>query len=131
MIKEGKKTQESKYTIEIVDDHLQTVVGLCNTLEFNGFRCLQAYNAKDAINLANKENPDLLIVDVIMNDGGGYDVARALPNKKVILISAYEKDEKEIAKIKNIAGFMQKPIGAFELLQFVKKVLGISNKSYQ
>ncbi len=123
-----KKVKNKEFVIEVVDDHIQTVISLCSTLEFNGLKGIQAYNGEDAIAMAKKEDPDLLIVDIIMNGKNGYEVARALPNKKIILMTGHEKDEDKIAKLKNVVGFLEKPVGALEVMQLVNKILGISAK---
>lgn len=123
-----KEVSKKEYVIEIVDDHIQTVIGLCSTLEFNGLKCVQAYNGDDGIALAKKEDPDLLIVDIVMSGKNGYDVAKALPNKKIILMTGHEKEEEKIAKLKNVVGFLEKPIGSMELIQLVNRILGISTK---
>jgi DNA-binding response OmpR family regulator len=123
-----KEVKKKEFVIEIVDDHIQTVISLCSILEFNGLKCIQAYNGEDAIALSKKEDPDLLIVDIIMNGKSGYDVAKALSNKKIILMTGHEKDEEKIAKFKNVVGFLEKPVGAMELTQMVSKILGISDK---
>jgi two-component system response regulator VicR len=119
----------SDFKIAVIDDHVQTAIGIANALDFEGFKTFQGYSFDDAINIANKENPDLFIVDVMMNGKNGYDVAKALPKVKVILMTAYESNASLIKKLKNVQALVQKPIENLELIKLVRKILNIPVKN--
>src|SRR5690606_24677852 len=62
----------------IVDDDVQTLrlVGLM--LERQGYKILAANNGKQALQMARAEQPDVIILDVMMPDIDGYEVTRRL-----------------------------------------------------
>lgn len=64
----------------IVDDDIQTLrlVGLM--LEKQGYRILAANSGVQAINMARSEQPDAIILDVMMPDFDGYEISRRLRN---------------------------------------------------
>jgi DNA-binding response OmpR family regulator len=68
--------QEKK--ILIVDDEVDVVTSLQFALEKEGYQCLTAYDGKEALDKAKGENPDLIILDIMMPKMNGYKVARLL-----------------------------------------------------
>lgn len=113
----------NRKTIEIVDNHIQSAISISNFLEFKGFRTLQAYEPEDAIEMAKKEKPDLIILDLNLNGPSGKSVAKELPKTKVILMIA---DPKKYKKEKNIIATIRKPVDNLELFEIVKKFFKIA-----
>lgn len=68
--------QEKK--VLIVDDEIDVVTSLQFALEKEGYQCLTAYDGKEALDKAKGENPDLIILDIMMPKMNGYKVARLL-----------------------------------------------------
>ena len=64
-------------TILIVDDEKRLVSLVQSYLAQEGYRVLTAYNGRDALPLAKKEKPDLIILDIMMPEMNGYDFMRA------------------------------------------------------
>jgi signal transduction histidine kinase/CheY-like chemotaxis protein len=62
----------------IVDDNHGTVEMLERLFKINKFEVIKAYNGSDAIALARHEQPDLIILDVMMPRMNGFEVLRAL-----------------------------------------------------
>jgi CheY-like chemotaxis protein len=85
-------------TLLLVEDHESIRCLLGNYLTNSGYKVLVAADADEAIQVANQYEGsiDLLITDVIMPEGNGFEVARALgerrPWMKVILMSGYPKE---------------------------------------
>lgn len=121
----NKKMVKKKFKIEIVDDNVQITVSLSQFLENSGFLTIQAYNGKEAIALANKENPDLILLDIKMDGLSGYDVAEALPSKKVLFMSGFAVNDTKSKSFKNSVGFIEKPMDLYEMLAIIKKALKI------
>ena len=75
----------------IVDDERAIADSLAFILNASGYQTEVAYSGEDAIELAAKLKPDVLISDVIMGGISGVEVAiyfsNYLPNCKIILIS--------------------------------------------
>lgn len=126
--KKSAKKKAGKFKIEVVDDHVQTVISLCQYLDNSGFETIQAYNGKEAIDMANKENPDLIVLDIRMEGLSGYDVAAALPKKKILFMSGFGFEDTKVNSFKNSIGFMEKPINLKEMVSTIKKALNIKSE---
>ena len=63
-----------KKTILVIEDEPHIVLGLRDALEFEGFRVLSAGKGKDGVSLARAENPDAVILDLMLPDVNGYQV---------------------------------------------------------
>lgn len=122
-----KKTKVSKRKaplIEVVDDHIQTAISVSQILEHAGYRTIQTYSAVDALEMCKREHPDLLILDIRLDQYSGYDVASKLPNQKILFMTGFEVNETRANEFKNSVGIMKKPIDMEVLLKFVKKAVG-------
>lgn len=81
-------------TILVVDDEWAIVETLCEVLEDEGFRCLGAGDGLEALQLAERECPDLVITDVMMPIMDGHELVQALREREplrltpVIMVSA-------------------------------------------
>jgi len=62
----------------VVDDNQQAVERVATALQAEGLRVLRAYGGAEAITAARGQRPDLVILDLMMPDVSGFDVARAL-----------------------------------------------------
>lgn len=67
----------NKPKILIVDDESFYTEVLDNLLR-EDYTIFIASNGKDALDLANKEKPDLILLDIVMEDMDGYEVCRLL-----------------------------------------------------
>jgi DNA-binding NarL/FixJ family response regulator len=84
---------------ETVVDVLRTLIGSDPSLHFVG----AAYNAEDAIEMAMRERPDVVLLDVRMPGGGGMRAAREISRRcaptKVVALSAHEDSDTVISMI--------------------------------
>lgn len=64
----------------VVDDSRTQRSTISLALEREGYQVIQGSNGMEAINLAYKENPDLLVSDIVMPELTGYQVCRLLKN---------------------------------------------------
>jgi EAL domain-containing protein (putative c-di-GMP-specific phosphodiesterase class I)/DNA-binding NarL/FixJ family response regulator len=84
---------------ETVVDVLRTLIGSDPSLHFVG----GAHNAEDAIEMAVRELPDVVLLDVRMPGGGGLRAAREISRRcaptKVVALSAHEDSDTVIAMI--------------------------------
>ena len=63
-------------TILIVDDDLELRKLVQSYLAEEGFRPVTASNGREALFVAREENPDLILLDLMMPEMGGYDFIR-------------------------------------------------------
>lgn len=68
----------NKKRVLIVDDEQDIVESIKFTLELEDIECLEAYDGEEALSKAKKENPDLIILDVMLPKMNGYKIARLL-----------------------------------------------------
>jgi DNA-binding response OmpR family regulator len=112
--------------VMIVDDEpdIRNTVKL--VLEKAGFKVSTAVNADDCLKKLEKENPDLILMDIMMP---GTPVREAVPKikQKIAYLSVVRTSEAEkeaLMKSKNIVDFIQKPFDINELAKKVKKLVG-------
>ena len=71
----------SEYKILIVDDVMSNVLLLKVLLTNEKFAIATANNGRQALEQVDKERPDLLLLDVMMPDLSGFEVAQRLKSK--------------------------------------------------
>jgi len=114
--------------ILLVDDDRELNDGLRALLEKSGHRVIQAFDGIQATELVGQEQPDLMILDVMMPHMGGYPVLEHLQNKPkappVIMITANEGGHlKTRAEEFGVVDFIRKPFPTERLLSSVEKGL--------
>lgn len=127
------------FKILVVDDQPDNVFLLEDRLNKEGFNVIKAYDGKSAIRKAETENPDLILLDVMMPDIDGFEVCKLLKENKeinsipIILVTAlnsYSDIEKGFEA--GAFDYIQKPFNRIELLARVKAALRFNetNKLY-
>jgi len=66
--------------ILIIDDDLETLRLIGLMLQRQGYKIIAANNGEQGIQLAKKERPDLIVLDVMMPDMDGFAVTNSIPN---------------------------------------------------
>jgi DNA-binding response OmpR family regulator len=69
-------------TILIVDDELTLLDSLAQGLNIKGYEVMKADNGKDAIEIAVKNKPDIILLDIVLPDISGAEVARVLQKNR-------------------------------------------------
>ncbi|MFA6186756.1 MAG: response regulator [Phycisphaerae bacterium] len=115
----------------IVDDEKDLLQMLGKRLTASGYSVITATNGRDAIVLAKSQHPDIIVLDIVMPQMDGGQVAAELKehpstrNIPVILLTAlFSKAEEE--KYGSIVGgniTLAKPFDAEKLLEQIKKLL--------
>ncbi len=113
----------SDYTILIVDDVDANVLLLKLLISKAGYKTLTAYNGKDALDIIMEQNPDLVLLDIMMPVMDGHEVAKRLkeiPEKSelpIIFLSALNSTEDIVHGFKlGAADYVSKPFNKDELL---------------
>ncbi len=113
----------SDYTVLIVDDVDANVLLLKLLISKAGYKTLSAYNGKDALDIASKEKPDLILLDIMMPIMDGHEVAKRLKEIPdlaeipVIFLSALNSTEDIVQGFKlGAADYISKPFNKDELL---------------
>jgi DNA-binding response OmpR family regulator len=88
---------ERKPTILIADDDPLMLNIIMDVLAPDGYHLLVARDGREAIQLATTHRPDLMLIDVVMPEVGGYEVCQALreqfPDREppIILLSSLDQ----------------------------------------
>jgi two-component system OmpR family response regulator len=90
---------DNRPKILIADDDPEMLSLLVDVLEPDGYKLLLAHDVQGAIQLAVAHEPDLMLLDVVMPDGGGYAVCRELneraPEQRPVVIFLTGLDQPE------------------------------------
>jgi len=119
-----------KRRILIVDDEQELVSMIKMRLAAAGYDTLEAYDGQDALAKARKENPDLIILDLMLPKMDGYKVCRMLKfdekYKKIpiIMLTARMQDsDKETGIEVGADAYMTKPFDSQLLLAKIEELL--------
>ena len=117
------KTEQK--TVLIVEDEKNIVDILRFNLQREGYRTVEAYDGADGLDKARKENPDIILLDVMLPKMIGFDVCRALRaegnNVPVIILTAREEEADQVLGLEIGADdYITKPFSMRELIARVK-----------
>ena len=115
------------YTILVVDDEKDIVSALEIYLRSEGYRVLHAYNGKDAIAIASREDVHLILMDIMMPVMDGLTAMaqlRQTSNVPVILLTAKGEDTDKVLGL-NVGAddYITKPFNPVEMLARVRSQL--------
>jgi DNA-binding response OmpR family regulator len=120
-------------TILVVDDETNLRGMIRLYLEQEGYRVVEASNGREAIYVARYEKPDLIILDLMMPEMGGYDFVRLYSKEAqtpVIMLTAKVEDQDKILGLELGADdYVSKPFNVRELIARVRAVLRRLQKS--
>ena len=116
---------EEKKTVLIVEDEKSIVDIVRFNLEREGYAVKTAYDGEAGLNAAIEENPDLILLDVMLPKMIGFDVCRILREKgnnvPVIILTAREEEADKVLGLEIGADdYITKPFSMKELMARVK-----------
>jgi DNA-binding NarL/FixJ family response regulator len=113
----------------VVDDHEVVRQGLVSLLERREhFQVVaEAGTAAEAVEMARKFEPDLVVMDVRLPDGSGIEACREIrsefPNTKVVILTSYPDEEAVLsAIIAGASGYLLKQIRGRDLVSSLESV---------
>jgi two-component system, OmpR family, response regulator RegX3 len=116
-----------KRRILLVEDEESITAPLSEALSREGFDTSVAGSASAAVELAKQVRPDLVLLDVMLPDGSGFDVARELRRDSrvpIIMLTARGEEADRVAGLELGADdYVVKPFSARELVARVRAVL--------
>ena len=110
----------SKLKVLVVEDSKVALKAISGYIENMGVEPLLAENGRDAIDIYNRERPDIVLLDIILPDTDGYEVAKAIRRLQgkdewtaIIFLSVMSKDE-DLARGIEVGGddYIMKPVGS-------------------
>jgi DNA-binding response OmpR family regulator len=114
--------------ILVIEDDPSILRGLQLNLGMEGYTVRSAVDGETGLALAKSENPDLVVVDVMLPRLGGLDVLREIrkddPDVPVLILSAKGQESDKVAGLQLGADdYMVKPFGLKELLARIDALL--------
>jgi two-component system alkaline phosphatase synthesis response regulator PhoP len=121
---------EALRTILLVEDFDDTRLVMKLWLVKNGYRVLEAETGEEAISVAQRELPDLIIMDVMMPGMNGLDATQrireyqALRRTPIVAVSAYGADEyRSIAIEAGCNEYVSTPFEPSALAELIKSLI--------
>jgi two-component system response regulator RegX3 len=114
-------------TILMVEDEESITVPLAEALEREGFDTQVTGTVREALELTERALPDLVLLDVMLPDGSGYDVCRRLRERSgvpIIMLTARGEETDRIVGLELGADdYVVKPFSAREVAARIRAVL--------
>ena len=113
--------------ILLVEDNETIIMGLKYSLEQEGFEVLSAKNTKESKEKLNKEKVDLILLDVSLPDGNGFDICKEIKQNSdipVIFLTAQDEETSVVLGLDLGADdYIVKPFRTRELISRINSVL--------
>ena len=114
--------------ILIIEDEPHIVMGLRDALEFEGFDVVSAGKGREGVQLARAEQPDAVILDLMLPDINGYAVCEELrrvsPFVPIIMLTARSQETDKIRGLDAGADdYVTKPFSVNELIARMRAIL--------
>ncbi len=115
----------------LIEDNPLNMELAVDLLEIDGYEVLTATTAEEGIELAQKETPDLILMDISLPGIDGLEATRILKKDKkvkdvpIVAMSAHAMTgDKEKAMEAGCVGYITKPIDTKSLVEKVKEFMG-------
>jgi two-component system, OmpR family, phosphate regulon response regulator PhoB len=121
---------EPQKTVVVIEDEPDAAEMFGEMMRVNGFRVVKSYTSGPAIEIIEKEKPDIIILDVMMPEISGIEILKIMRAKPelsqipVVVVSA--KSMPSDIKTGLEAGasvYLTKPVGFLDLTQAVENIL--------
>ncbi|MCX5693452.1 MAG: ATP-binding protein [Candidatus Omnitrophica bacterium] len=133
-LESGRNSMVPQKILLIIDDEEALASMLSFRLKSLGFNTIAASDGEEGIELAKKNKPDLILLDLMMPKVDGFEVSKRLkkdPDTRHIPIVVFSalanKNTKESIEQLGAAGFIEKPFEPEDLLIKIEKVLEVKN----
>jgi DNA-binding response OmpR family regulator len=120
-------------TILIVDDEPEIVRGLADNLAFEGYRTVAAASGTEALEMAAREAPDLILLDLMLPELSGIEVCRIIRAESGVPIVMLTAKDSELDKVVGLElgadDYVTKPFSLRELLARVRALFRRSDQA--
>jgi twitching motility two-component system response regulator PilH len=117
-------------TILVVDDSPTMLSGTSKLLASAGYDVIQAESGESGIEKASTDNPDLILMDVVMPDLNGFQATRKLTSNPdtehipvIMLTTKDQETDKVWAQRQGASDYVVKPPNTDELLSKIKNLI--------
>lgn len=120
----------SQQRILVVDDSPTALRITSELLSENGFDVITASDGEEALEVADRDHPNLIVLDIILPRKNGFQVCRKLRSESntedigIVMLSSKNQDHDRLwAERQGADGYLTKPYNAEELLSCINAVL--------
>ena len=115
-------------TILIIDDSSFQRTIIKKTLKNENYTCIEADNGRLGLEMAERESPDVIIVDLLMPDIDGIEFLKTIQEKKIttpviVLTSDIQDATRDLCLELGARSFLNKPLRQDELIPAIRKVM--------
>ncbi len=127
--RDEKSAAASAKRILLVDDDAEIIEAMKYTLEAKGYQILIARDGNQGLAMAEREDPDLVILDMMMPKRSGFLVLEKLRRTRpvpmrIIMITANEGSRhKAYAEMLGVDDYIRKPFAMDRLIASVERLL--------
>ncbi|MFG6687775.1 tetratricopeptide repeat protein [Mariniflexile sp. HNIBRBA6329] len=129
----NSESQNSNITVLVVDDEPINRRVLQNHLNVAGYKVVEANNGKEALELLQKSNFDLILLDIMMPNMSGYEVCEIIrktysPSELPIVLLTAKNRVSDLVAGFNVGAndYLTKPFSKNELLSRIKTHLNLN-----
>ncbi len=120
-------------TLLVIEDEPAMAAGLHDALGFEGFQILNAETGEQGIERARQDQPDLIVLDLMLPDINGYQVCEAIrrtsPLVPILMLTARSQESDKVRGFKVGADdYVTKPFGIAELVARLQALLRRSRR---
>jgi two-component system cell cycle response regulator DivK len=126
----SSKSAMGSSTILIVEDNELNMKLFHDLLEAHGYKTLQTRNGIDAIALARKHRPDLIVMDLQLPEVSGLDVTKwlkeddSLRHIPIVAVTAFAmKGDEERIREGGCEAYVSKPISVSRFLETIRQFI--------
>ncbi len=119
-----------KKRILLVDDEIDFVELVRTRLEDNNYEVIIAYNGEEGLEKAEREEPDLIILDIMLPKISGFDVCRKLKIEEnfkdipIVMLSAkFQPNDITFGKAMGADAYITKPFEPQVLIEKIRELL--------
>ncbi|MBD2527786.1 response regulator [Nostoc sp. FACHB-133] len=133
VVKRGVKQESTNKLILVCDDVVDNCFFFQTLLEMEGYEVEIVESGAAALVFLESKIPDLLLLDVMMPEMDGYEVARRIQNNPILQIltillitaneEAFFREEPDV----NVAGVIRKPVDPDALIKYVQAALQLGH----
>ncbi len=131
-----RRSDERKPTILVIDDDKAATDLIQVILENEGYRVLKTYEGRAGVEVATRERPDLIILDLIMPETSGFNVAHQLKqipatrNIPIIILTSMDVDEEMQEQLgEYVSGLMNK--SSFTKKDLMREIGNLENARFR
>jgi len=117
--------KEDKKRILVVDDHPKVLAFITIDLKLRGYDVISAGSGEKALELANSEKPDIMLLDILMPGMNGFQVLEKLRTFTSIPVIAFSAspENQDLALSSGANEFVHKPFDSDDMAAKIKELL--------